>query len=196
VLDQLLAKEAQAPWTLGASPLELSRVLAIPELALQRVLTLLAEEGRLAHRAGHYSTPEFVPRVSAEQRAFFETAFPLDTERRFIPVAFSELNEKMKSAKIAGLAQSLDTLLASGVLVNVGTDVYRDEQVEAVRASLEERLRREGRITAADFRTLLGTSRKYAVALLEWFDSAGVTRRDGDAHVLRKAPLRERASDR
>jgi selenocysteine-specific elongation factor len=196
VLDQLLAKEAQAPWTLGASPLELSRVLAIPELALQRVLTLLAEEGRLAHRAGHYSTPEFVPRVSAEQRAFFETAFPLDTERRFIPVAFSELNEKMKSAKIAGLAQSLDTLLASGVLVNVGTDVYRDEQVEAVRASLEERLRREGRITAADFRTLLGTSRKYAVTLLEWFDSAGVTRRDGDAHVLRKAPLRERASDR
>jgi selenocysteine-specific elongation factor len=196
VREQLLANEARAPWTIGATALELSRSLAVPELSLLRVLNVLAEEGRLAHRAGHYATPEFVPHVSAEQRAFFESALPLDAERRFIPVAFVEVNEKVKAAKIPGLAQSLDTLLASGVLTKVGSDVYRSEQIEAIRASLEEALRREARITAADFRTLLGTSRKYAVALLEWFDSTGVTRRDGDAHVLRKAPLRERASDR
>jgi selenocysteine-specific elongation factor len=30
------------------------------------------------------------------------------------------------------------------------------------------------------FRELLGTSRKYAVPLLEWLDGRKVTRRDGD----------------
>lgn len=191
--EQLFVSEAQAPWAVGATALDLSRALAVPERVLVRVLNLVAEEGRLAHRGGYYATPEFVPYVSPEQRTFFEGAFPLDAERRFIPVAFGELNATMKAAKILGLAQSLDTLLAGGVLVNVGSDVYRGAQIEEMRALLEETLRREGRIAAADFRTLLDTSRKYAVALLEWFDSTGLTRRDGDTHVLRKAPLREHA---
>jgi selenocysteine-specific elongation factor len=37
----------------------------------------------------------------------------------------------------------------------------------------------------ADFRNLLGTSRKYAVPLLEWFDARGITIRTGDYRVLR-----------
>jgi selenocysteine-specific elongation factor len=34
----------------------------------------------------------------------------------------------------------------------------------------------------------LGTSRKYAQALLEHLDAAKVTRRRGDEHVLRRRP--------
>jgi selenocysteine-specific elongation factor len=41
-------------------------------------------------------------------------------------------------------------------------------------------------MTAADFRDLLGTSRKYAVPLLEWLDGRGVTIRSGDYRTLRK----------
>jgi selenocysteine-specific elongation factor len=38
----------------------------------------------------------------------------------------------------------------------------------------------------AQFRDLVGTSRKYAVPLLEWFDASGVTIRNGDVRVLRE----------
>jgi selenocysteine-specific elongation factor len=40
---------------------------------------------------------------------------------------------------------------------------------------------------------LVGTSRKYAVPLLEWFDAAGVTLRSGDLRVLRgeKLPVKD-----
>ena len=41
-------------------------------------------------------------------------------------------------------------------------------------------------ITVSAFRERLGTSRKYAVPLLEWFDQRGVTRRRGDIRVLRE----------
>jgi selenocysteine-specific elongation factor len=45
---------------------------------------------------------------------------------------------------------------------------------------------REGSITIAALRDELGTSRKYAQALLEHFDAQRLTRRQGDEHVLRR----------
>jgi selenocysteine-specific elongation factor len=47
------------------------------------------------------------------------------------------------------------------------------------------RIERDGQITIAQLRDELGTSRKFAQALLEHLDSEKVTRRIGDAHVLR-----------
>jgi selenocysteine-specific elongation factor len=47
-------------------------------------------------------------------------------------------------------------------------------------------LREHGRMTAAEFRDLLGTTRKYAVPLLEWLDAHAVTIRNGDYRTLRK----------
>ena len=44
----------------------------------------------------------------------------------------------------------------------------------------------EGDITVASLRDAIGTSRKYALAILEFFDSQGVTRRVGDKRVLLK----------
>ena len=43
-------------------------------------------------------------------------------------------------------------------------------------------------ITVSAFREALGTSRKYAVPILEWFDLRGVTRREGDLRFPRSSP--------
>jgi selenocysteine-specific elongation factor len=40
-------------------------------------------------------------------------------------------------------------------------------------------------MTVSDVRAALGTSRKYAVPLLEYLDAQGVTRRAGDVRVAR-----------
>jgi selenocysteine-specific elongation factor len=39
---------------------------------------------------------------------------------------------------------------------------------------------------AKDARDITGTSRKYIVPLLEYFDAQGVTKRDGDVRTLRR----------
>ena len=39
-------------------------------------------------------------------------------------------------------------------------------------------------MTMSDIRTLIDTSRKWAVPLCEYFDESGFTRRDGDLRVL------------
>ncbi len=51
-------------------------------------------------------------------------------------------------------------------------------------ARLERHLRERGSITAAEARDVLGTSRKYAIALLEHLDELRLTRRVGDTREL------------
>ena len=79
----------------------------------------------------------------------------------------------------------MDTLVATGALVKVADAVYRGTQIATVRGALEATLRRDKQITMATFRDVSGTTRKYAVPLLEWFDATGVTLRSGDIRVLR-----------
>ncbi len=47
-----------------------------------------------------------------------------------------------------------------------------------------ERLRANGKVTVAEVRDMFGSSRRIALAILEYLDEQEVTRRDGDAHVL------------
>jgi len=59
------------------------------------------------------------------------------------------------------------------------------DALSEVRARVEARIARDGAITIAGLRDELGTSRRYAQALLEALDAARVTLRVGDERVLR-----------
>jgi selenocysteine-specific elongation factor len=184
VVDRVLAalgeNETARPWAFGMTALGVARLLEIDERALVSLLAGPVAEGRLAYRSGYYATPSFVPKLGPEQRAFFDAVLAGDPQRPNAPVARGALAAAMRSAGLPGLDLAFDTLLASDALVPVGDDLYRNEQIAAIRAALERELRERGRVTVAQFRDAIGTSRKYAVPLLEFFDASGVTVRDGD----------------
>ena len=54
-----------------------------------------------------------------------------------------------------------------------------------MRQDLLNHLQQKKEITIAEFRDLVKTSRKYAVPLMEYFDSLKLTQRVGDKRVLR-----------
>jgi selenocysteine-specific elongation factor len=186
----LRAAETATPWQPGVVVRTLGRDLSIPESALARVLALAADDGRLAYRAGYYATPEFQPQLTPEQRSFFDARFAAGAGAPNVPVPHDELVAAMRSCAIAGIHVAFETLLAGGALVKIGDDVYRGEQIAEIRTKLEAALRRDKQLTMAAFRDLAGTSRKFAVPLLEWFDATGVTIRSGDVRVLRIVPPR------
>ncbi|HTW84556.1 MAG TPA: selenocysteine-specific translation elongation factor [Candidatus Sulfotelmatobacter sp.] len=186
VLGVLAQREHDAPWILGTTSLALARALEIDESVLVRLLAIEVDDGRIASRAGYYATPGHAPRLTAEQRAFFERVVPADAEQPLLPVALDAVVAELRRARIPGLAQAFDALLATGALVKVAGDVYRGAQVAEIRSRLETAIRREGPITMARFRDAVGTTRKYAVPLMEWFDATGVTVRDGDRRALRR----------
>lgn len=184
-LDALILKHAAEPWSLGLTSLGLARLLALDETLLVRILASYVEDARLAYRAGYYATLAFTPRLSEEQRAFFDRFVVLDPLQPYLPGSLEALVGEVKRTKLPGVSQALDTLVATGALVKVGDSIYRGTQVADVRGKLEAYLRKEQQITMAQFRDIVGTSRKFAVPLLEFFDATGVTVRSGDLRMLR-----------
>jgi selenocysteine-specific elongation factor len=188
--ESLGRRETESAWMLGTTSLALARELNVDEGFLLRFLASEVDDGRLASRVGYFATLGHRPRLSDEQRAFFERAVVADDAQPFVPVALDEVVGELRRARIPGIAQAFDTLLATGALVKVGADVYRGAQIVEIRKRLEASIRRDGPITMARFRDAVGTTRKYAVPLMEWFDATGVTVRDGDVRALRQSGVR------
>jgi selenocysteine-specific elongation factor len=187
-IDAILRRrESEAPWMLGTTSLALAREIGMDEPTVLRFLATDADDGRIVARAGYYATLGHRPQLTPEQREFFERVVSVDPAQAMVPAALEIVVAEVRRARIAGLTQAFDTLVASGALVKVGTDVYRGTQIAEIRTRLEASIRRDGPITMARFRDAVGTTRKYAVPLMEWFDATGVTIRDGDLRALRTA---------
>jgi len=97
-------------------------------------------------------------------------------------------HEPLSRADLEAAAAHLPALIQAGVAVRIGRDLYAHRDAVAVVA---ERARaiitEEGAITLARLRDELGTSRKYAQALLEHLDQTRITRRlPDDRRVLRR----------
>ncbi|MGC8861858.1 MAG: selenocysteine-specific translation elongation factor [Armatimonadota bacterium] len=63
--------------------------------------------------------------------------------------------------------------------------VYHEKSLCTAREFVTRCIREKGSISAPELRDLLGVTRKYAIAILEYLDDAQVTRRLGDRRVLR-----------
>jgi selenocysteine-specific elongation factor len=86
----------------------------------------------------------------------------------------------------AAVRTALEGLALEASVVRVAPALYYDGRaLDGARDRVVELCRRDGAVTIAGLRDELRTSRKYAQALLEHFDSTRLTRRRGDEHVLR-----------
>jgi selenocysteine-specific elongation factor len=80
----------------------------------------------------------------------------------------------------------LKLLSDEGRTVRINDSLHLDKDiVEKIRTDLKKYLEEKKEITMADFRDLAKTSRKFAVPLMEYFDSQKLTQRVGDKRVLR-----------
>ena len=97
------------------------------------------------------------------------------------PAALSEA----AGASLPELGKALGALTKEGLVVKVAQDAYYaqatlDGFAKTIRVYLEEHTS----ATAAQLKEALGTSRKYAMPLLEYFDEVHLTKREGDLRFL------------
>lgn len=78
-----------------------------------------------------------------------------------------------------------EALVDMGMLIKLNEDVYMEKShVSNGKALLIDFINKNGEITAAQYRDLIGASRKYAVSLLEYFDNNKLTKRVEDKRIL------------
>jgi selenocysteine-specific elongation factor len=85
----------------------------------------------------------------------------------------------------AGIEPDLARAMANlGWIVEIGDGIaFLPERLSRAREELLAALAEAGSISLAEYRDRLGTTRRYAQALLEYFDRKRVTRRTGDRRV-------------
>ena len=124
-----------------------------------------------------------------EQPELDEAALRLEAELRAdgpAPRTDAELAAAM-GLEPAAAAGRLRALERAGRAVRVGRNLhYAPEALDELTGRVVAICERDGNATIARVRDELGTSRKYAQAVLEHLDAEKVTRRVGDAHVLRR----------
>jgi selenocysteine-specific elongation factor len=178
-------RHASSPWRLGVSTSEAAKALNIGEPLALRLLSVLQEDGRVAARAGMWHAPDFAPVLTKAQKTFFEKALVVASDAPYMPRSYDAVASD--AAQSRDIREALDSMLAVGALVRVGDDLYRKSQIERAQAAIAATIGEHGHATMAQLRDVLGTSRKYALPLMEYFDSRGFTTRDGDLRRLRKA---------
>ncbi len=165
-----------------------NRILAgIDRQALHQCVHELVEAGKLA-RSG-----DRITLASGEKRAIPAETLKLQEKiseilANHICLELSELAKQTSSdVKLVTFAIGLMSQQGTASVVNYEFASLNTKLTEAHHV-LAKLWREKRQITPADFRDGLGTSRKYAMALLAYFDDQRVTRRTGDSRALLKLP--------
>ncbi len=83
-------------------------------------------------------------------------------------------------AEVGGSPEIVRGLIREGFLVDLDGTIFTTAAVDKARQAVREGFERHGSLTVSQARDLLGSSRKYVLAILAHFDAEGVTRRRGD----------------
>ena len=188
VLDILEEHQRKNPADPGLAAEIVARSLDIPPVSAQfaALMSGLVSSGKMTFSKQRYSLPSAEAKLSEPQQQLLQQFRMKLEEAGLAPPAVSEIADAAQaSAQDVKLVLSL--LEENGAAIKVKPDLYFSaEAVERARQMVIEGCLGSGRITLAEFRDLIGVSRRFAQALLEYFDRTGVTRRIEDYRVLRK----------
>ena len=167
------------------------RRMALPSENEGLVLELierLRQQGELESRQGWLHLPGHQPGFSGEQLALW-----LQVEALFGDAPWWVRDLARETGQDEQRMRQLLRLAAQqGLITAIVKDRYYRRQSILAFADLIRSLDQErGSTCAADFRDRLGTGRKLAIQILEYFDRIGFTRRRGNDHVLRDSRLFE-----
>lgn len=174
------------PWLLGCSTAAIAATMGASDALAVRLLAAWHEDGRIGHRARHWHLPDFTPSLTKDQLAFFETALAARTPASLLPASYDAVAKAVDSTSLAGGREALESLIATGVLIRIGDDLYRRAQLTRAQTLVAGVLQNNAAgATMSQLKDAFGTSRKYALPLLEHLDTIGFTIRDGDVRRLR-----------
>lgn len=167
----------------GKLPFELS-----PKIFRAVVDTLIGEKA-IAKEENLLRLSEHRIQLGGQDKSLMERIKRILGEQPMAPPDLKDI-EKQLAISRNKLNEVIRLMERDGSVVRVTTDLYfLSTCVEKVRGVLYQNLAAKGEITAATFRDLLGSSRKYTIALLEYFDREGTTVRIGDIRRLKANPI-------
>ena len=165
----------QFPLRLAAPKEEMRSRLRLEPQVFNDVLKLLNEAGVTVEHGSTVRLPDHSPSLGDSQKEKVDEYLrQLDSD------PFSPPTDFPIDSEVVNLLDAKGQVVKVSESVVFSASAYQ-QMVDGITSHLSDR----GEITVADVRDLFGTSRKYALALMDHLDHVRFTRRVGDVRVLR-----------
>ena len=163
------------PLRSGAPKEEIRNKLRMDGFGFNKVLSLLCKKNIVEESASTISLIGYSPRLSSKQLEVTKAYIDAISKDPFSP-----------STDVVIESEVLNFLHESGEVVKVADGVtFSAGSYNQMVSSVKEYINKNGDISVGDVRDLFHTSRKYALAFVDYLDQQQVTRRVGDVRILR-----------
>jgi selenocysteine-specific elongation factor len=151
------------------------------------VVDALISDKTIAKEENLLRTAEHRVQLGGQEKSLVDRIKKILGEQPMSPPDLKDV-EKQLGVNRNKLTEVIRLLERDRSVIRVATDLYYlSSTVDQVRAVLKKFLSDKGEITAGSFRDLIGSSRKYTIPLLEYFDREGLTIRIGDIRRLKSS---------
>ena len=163
------------PLRRGIPKEEFRNRLGVSATAFPQLLARLVDDQLVDEDGAVVRTPGYQATMTPAQERDADAYVAQLNANPFCPPTDGDVNPEL----LALLIDRKQVVKVDGSVV-FSADAYR-QMVEAVTRHIQD----NGSITVAEARTLLDSSRKYVLPLLEYLDQERITRRTGDTRTLR-----------
>ncbi len=180
VIDSLAREHSAHPLERGLSHAELASRLGMPREIFDRLISDLADAGKVSRDRDRVALATHTPRLSPRQEAAAAQILELIAASRANPLTRREL-----ALKVPDSEDVTKFMCERGALVELEDEILFERcHYETVKNGVVEFLERHGSISIQQVRELFQFSRKHILPLLNKLDNDGITRRVGDDRVL------------
>jgi selenocysteine-specific elongation factor len=173
------------PLSVGFSKKDVFRELKSDHALVEKALERLLYSGAIKANETGLQIPSRAPQLTQKQATLGARLMETFRKTGFASPRRDELPQLLGIP--SGLIDPvLNHLLQTGEVVELSDKVIlHKDLVEQSKAKLVEYLAQHGSIEPGQAKDVLGTTRKYAIPLLEYWDAKGLTRRVGNGRVLK-----------
>lgn len=173
-------------YTWGMEPGYMCKLLELDPASFEKLFMVIGGDKDFAVRHGRLALKDFQPAIDARLMKLRDRILERLAQASPNWTARNTLAEELGIAK-ADMKILLKLLQEDGSILTMGNYFLLPDSLDHCRETLLRLFGRTPEVEVGMFREATGLSRNPAIAILEAFDSEGLTRRVGDARVLIKS---------
>ncbi len=148
------------------------------------VVTDLINEKQISMNENRVALSTHKIQVSEKQKEQMEKISSIFFDEKFSTSKIGEISQKIKISP-DHVTEIISILIETGELIKIEVGIiFHKKRIKEAEEKIRDFFSHNQTMTIGDFRKILNTSRKYAMPLINYFDSAGLTVRQEDVRVI------------
>lgn len=185
VVERLAAFHREQPLREGISKQELRSSVPGGDKLFKAAMEGLVGKGNVVDQGDTVRESSHRVQLKDEEKGLKDRILKIIVDGKNQPPVLKEILSETASEN-KQVRSLLNILEKEGKVIRVKEDIYFSAGfINQTKDKMEEFIKREGGLTPSQFHEITGSSRKYNIPLLEYFDRQRFTMRIGDQRVLR-----------